>query len=202
MCTTNARSREVVFTQKQVRIRKDIDVRRRKLDLRDVTTRKGIPITTIPRTLLDLAAELPPNQLRKALVRAKVDHFLTDDQLRDVLARHPRHPGAKRLGDAFTGPTPHSDLERRFLTLLASRHDLPQPLTQVRIGAARPDFVWPEHRLIVEIDGPHHAFEWARDAARQAELEAAGRTVLRFTAWDVTHDGGRTLARIRRHLRG
>lgn len=198
---TNVRSREVVFSPRKARARDDIDVRHRRLDPQDITTHKGIRVTKVPRTLLDLAAELAPNQLRDALVRARVDHFITDDAIRDVLARHPRHPGTKRLGAAFTGPATHTELERDLLTLLTGQRDLPRPLTQARIGAIRCDFVFPDHKLVIEVDGPHHAFEWAADAAKQARLEAAGWTVLRLTDWDINHDSARTLARIRAALR-
>jgi very-short-patch-repair endonuclease len=197
----NVRSREVVIG-KGARDREDVRVLQRRLDPQDVTTLQGIPITTVARTLLDLAGEVSPEQLRKALARARVDHWLTDNALRDVLARHPRVRGTRRLGEALAGPMrEESDLERRLSSLLGARRDRPRPRSQVLIGADRCDFVWPEHRLVVEVDGPQHAGDWAKDAAKDARLRAAGWTVLRFTAWDVERDGAKTLARIERHLR-
>lgn len=186
----NTRSHEVVFGRG--RKREDLDVRRGRLDPEDVAVVHGIRITTLARTLLDLAAELSERQLLAALARARVDHRLDDGAIRDVLARHPRHAGTARLGRALTGPRTESGLERRFLARLEG---LPQPQSQVRIGPDRCDFVFADARLAVEIDGPHHAGEWARDAAKDARLLAAGWRVLRLTRWDVERDGARTRAR-------
>lgn len=191
----NARSTEHVIAPRPVRRRAGLRISCRALDPRDTTRRDGIPVTTVARTLLDLAAELTSRQLRAALTRARVRRIVTDDALRDVLARHPRHRGTTALGRALTGPFTRSRLERRFLALVAGA-GLPAPEVNVVVEGHERDAVWRDRRLIVEVDGPHHAGEWAADAERDARAEAAGWRVVRLTAWDVERDGARTLDRL------
>jgi very-short-patch-repair endonuclease len=82
-----------------------------------------------------------------------------------------------------------SELEERFHDFLL-RAGLPLPKTNVFIEGYEVDCVWPEQRLIVELDGhathaPTHSFE--SDRARDRRLEAAGWRVIRIT-WRQLHD--------------
>lgn len=192
----NARSCEVVIAAGNARSRGGVRVLRRQLDPADVTTIAGIAVTTLARTLLDLAAELGPGQLLVALTRARVDHRLSDDALRDVLARHPRHRGTGPLGAALAGPVTASGLERAFARLLDDAPEIPPATWQLPVGPYRCDVAWPAARVVVELDGPHHAGQWARDAERDARLVAQGWRVIRLTRWDVVRDAARTRARI------
>jgi very-short-patch-repair endonuclease len=198
----NARSVEHVLTTRSgVRSQRGVRVHRSTTLLpRDITRRDGIPVTTPARTLLDLAAELTPDQLVDALTHARVDRLVTDDALRDQLARNPRHRGARRLGDALTGPATRSELERRLLRLI-DEEDLPRPEVNRHVAGHEADTHWADHALVVELDGrAAHAARWARDAERDAAHRAAGLTVVRFTWWDVHNDPARTVARLRAHF--
>ena len=135
---------------------------------RDVTRRSRIPVTTPGRTLRDLKRALPPDQWEAAVDRARNRGF----------------PVENLVGEAPT----RSALERKFLRL-CRRHRIPAPTVNVRVGRFVVDFLWPECRLIVEVDG--YEYHGARasfesDRARDAELTRQGYRVLRFTYRQVT----------------
>jgi very-short-patch-repair endonuclease len=168
--------------------RDGIQVHRAALPADERTTHRGIPTTTVPRTLLDLSAVLKRHEVRSALRQA--EHLrLTDPlSLHDLTTRYPRRPGLKAikalLEEASIGARIiRSELEERFQDFLV-RVGLPLPQTNVVIEGYEVDCVWPEQRLIVELDGhathsPTYAFEL--DRARDRRLEAAGWHVIRIT---------------------
>ncbi len=81
--------------------------------------------------------------------------------------------------------------------------EIPEP--NVRIGRYRPDMLWKDQRLIVELDGDRAhstAAQRATDARRQAYLESLGFRVERFEPDDVFVTGARTLAEVRAALAG
>ena len=180
-----------VTTTRRVRVRGVLIHRTTVLDAQDVMTRRGVRVTTLPRTLVDLAAILLPEQLGKllreadragrlgtAVIRAAQQRI---DGRRDAAAKALRAALAEheRLATSLT----LSELEDRFLALLDAA-SLPRPLTNHRIDGMKIDAVWPDHRLAVELDGWawHHdraAFE--ADRTRAARLTAKGWTVIRFT---------------------
>jgi very-short-patch-repair endonuclease len=136
-----------------------------------VTRRRGIPVTTPARTLLDLRRVLPRPLFERALRQAQILRL-------DV--RELSEPDPTR-----------SELERRFLNL-CRRHAIPAPEVNVRVGEFEVDFLWRDARLIVETDGfqthgTRSAFE--ADRARDARLKAIGFEVLRFTWRQLTQDG-------------
>jgi predicted transcriptional regulator of viral defense system len=180
--------------------------RTRSLDASDTTTHRGIPITTLARTLLDLAATAPRNHLEHALGQALRNELYDQRAIRDVLQRHRGRRGTKALLRA-TGDDPaftRSALERRFLTL-CRRAGLPRPLVNHTLTALdhepyEVDFFFPAHRLVVEIDGwrdhgTRVAFE--RDRAKDAALVAAGYAVLRFTKRQIAEDPDTVAERVR-----
>jgi very-short-patch-repair endonuclease len=161
----------------------------------DRSRHRGIPVTSPARTLLDLATALSPGPLADALTEARVRRLVTDDALRDVLARNAGRPGAGRLRAAVAGPFTRSQLERRLLALLAE-HGLPAPRANARVGNDEVDVLLPG--LAIELDGRGgHAARWAPDAAKDARLRERGLRTLRLTWWDVVRDGARTAERIR-----
>jgi very-short-patch-repair endonuclease len=132
--------------------------------------RDGIRLTKAARTLQDLHRSASNSTYQRAVRRA-LDLKLVKS--RDLQ----REPDLTR-----------SELER-ILRSICSRHRLPQPEVNARVGPYEVDFLWREHRLIVETDGfEHHghrdAFE--RDRARDARLQSQGFRVLRFTYRQVT----------------
>ena len=67
----------------------------------EVTVRHGIPVTTVPRTLLDLAAVVPERQLERALNEAEVLRLTDELTLDDLLRRYPRRPGSRAVRAAL-----------------------------------------------------------------------------------------------------
>ncbi len=162
--------------------------RTRRLDPEDVTTIDGIRVTTIARTILDLAEVLNPRQLTTLIDRAEALRVFDLAELEATIARN---PGRKTttLREALGAEAPSErELQRRFLRL-CRRHGLPEPQQEAPIGAYHADFYWPAARLVVETDGrAHHerraAFE--RDRQRDLDLAALGIETLRVTWRMVT----------------
>ena len=176
------------------------------LDARDTTTQQAIPTTTVARTILDTATG---RDLERILARAERNQLYDGRALSDVVARHPRHPGAAPLA-ALLRSEPAltvNELEALFLAIVRSAA-LPPPavnlaLTSLDHNEYRVDFCWPAHRLIVELDGredhlTRHAFE--ADRARDAQLTAAGWRVVRFTYRQVTTEPALVATRLRQLL--
>jgi hypothetical protein len=165
----------------------------RSLDAQDTTSHQGIPITTVHRTLLDLAATTRADQLERALAQAMYLQLYDQRAIDDVIARSNGHRGTNVLKEA-TKQEPKitkSMWEIRMLRLVRGAN-LPEPITNRPLhapdhGECKPDFYWPAHGLIVETDGweAHRTLAAFRaDRAKDAALTAAGYKVLRFT-WDV-----------------
>src|SRR4051812_13473142 len=110
--------------------------RTRNIDPLEVATVRGIPVTTVPRTLVDLAAVLLLDDLARACHEAGIRYRTTPRQVDAVLARHPRGMrGAGNLRRVLHGDAPVvlSELERLFLALLR-KHGLPLPVTNRLTG--------------------------------------------------------------------
>jgi hypothetical protein len=161
----------------------------RGLARRDGTIVNGIPVTTVPFTLVDLAPELDLPALARACHEAGVRYGTTPRQVEAVLERRPAAPGAKKVRRVLHGDVPVtlSALERRFLELL-EKASLPLPITNKPAGGRRVDCRWPEHRLTVELDSyryhrSRHA--WEQDRRRERETYARGDQFRRYTHHDV-----------------
>jgi very-short-patch-repair endonuclease/predicted transcriptional regulator of viral defense system len=163
----------------------------------DVTHLRNIAITTVARTLVDLAAVLRPNALQRAVNQAEFLQLLDVTATRAAIQRAPGRAGVRLLGDLlsvpFPGPT-RSEFEAEFLALCRNT-DLPTPLMNRHVQAggrlSEVDALWPDHRLIVELDGgaahrTTHAFE--NDRRRDAALAARGYLVVRFTWQRLTNE--------------
>jgi very-short-patch-repair endonuclease len=185
--------------------RDGITVHRQSLSAHERTIRHGIPVTTLTRTIIDIAAHAP-RELEKAFEEAQIHHRLAPALLAaEVLAR-PGHRGTARLKallHAAVDPgQAESILELRLLKLCHT-HDLPRPLQQVWIGAHRADFLYPAQRLVIETDGARFhatAAKHAGDKTKTEALEAAGYAVLRLRWADVVHAPAQTAAVIRAAL--
>jgi hypothetical protein len=171
----------------------------------EATTHRGIPITTVPRTLVDLAAVLSLDALARACHEAGVKHDTTPRQVEALLAKRPNTRGAATLRAIVSGDV-HvtlSKLERAFLKRLREA-GLPLPKTNKRAHGRRVDCRWPEHRLTVELDSyryhsSRHA--WEQDRRREREARARGDEFRRYTYGDVVERPRLMLAELRELLR-
>lgn len=186
--------------------RDGIVVHRAVLAPEHVTTHLGLRVTTLPRTLLDLAGVLPPDQLARVFEQAQVRHHLDPTPLAaDVVCWRGRR-GIRVLRaileDAVDPALVRSVLELRFLKLCA-RHGIPRPLVNEPMGPWVLDFLWPGVRVVVETDGwrfHRTAAQRRRDAERDAWLRARGHVVLRLTWRDVTSHPVATAVAVRAAL--
>ena len=162
--------------------------RPRRLEDDERTILDRIPVTTVARTLTDVADVVEARVLRKLLEQAEI---LRLDATPTVI---PGRRGAGRLAAALAELRPHvrltrSDLEDRFLEIC--RGDLPPPLVNGVIEGEEVDFCWPAARVIAETDGwATHGTRTAfgRDRRRSTSLSMRGWIVVRFTYDDVVYD--------------
>ncbi len=158
----------------------------------DRTRRRGIPCTTVSRTLLDLAGVVSPWELRKAVSEAEVLRILDIAEVRTLARRCRGRRGVARLRLCIDEISPatrktRSELERSFLRR-CERNGLPRPEVNVPLDVGgiklRPDFLWRDARVILEADsrryhGTGSAFEL--DRQREQRFFAAGWHVVRCT---------------------
>jgi uncharacterized protein DUF559 len=154
----------------------------------DVTVERAIPVTTIERTLLDLAGRLDARQLEHAVVAAEQSGRLRWSELWLLLERRRGQRGLRRLRRVAAQIDPRaadtlSPMEIDFLAICREA-GLPCPAVNVLIEGRMVDFYWPKAKLIVETDGYRYhrdraAFE--RDHESSIELTVAGYTVHRTT---------------------
>ena len=180
----------------------------RSLTLRaeDVTVRDGIPVTTVARTLYDLARTGPGPDVERALASA-LDAQLTDAAaLGAWLDRCARYAGAPRLRALLGANEPpsvvRSTAEARFLALVR-RAQLPEPQTNVRVRGFEVDFYWRTERFVVEMDGfAFHASArmFESDRRRDAVLMSAGIRVMRVTWKQLENEPEAMLVRLARAL--
>ena len=173
-----------VTVPRECKSRRGIKVHRSRTLLPSHTTRRlGIPVTTPSRTLFDLRRTLPQRVFAAALRQAEFLELPVDPDL---------------------GPDEtRSDMEAIFLAL-CRRHRLPKPEVNVRIGEFDVDFLWPERRLAVEVDGwdahrTRSAFE--EDRARDLKLKLLGYEGVRFTWRQLTEDSAAVASALRELLR-
>lgn len=167
----------------------------RTLDARDTTVRNGIPVTTVPRLLVDLAERLGAHRIANLMHEAAFHERLDLAELERCIDRLRGRHGQPRIAAALelhrTGSAgTRSRLEERFLErALAAGAPMPAVNTRLRIpgGRIEVDFAWRAHLLCVEVDGPGHRRPRARrtDAERDARLAAAGWRVIRVRADDL-----------------
>jgi hypothetical protein len=127
--------------------------RARRIEARDATVWRRIPVTAVTRTLVDVAGDLDVEDLARACHEAGVRHRVTPRDVEAVLARRPGSRGAAKLRRILRGDV-HvtlSELERRFLDLLCSA-GLVLPRTNRPAGGSRVDCRWVDQRLTVELD--------------------------------------------------
>jgi hypothetical protein len=166
---------------------------------------QGFRVTSVGRTLLDLAGMLPPRRLRRALAEADYRGLLDAGEVSAVLGSG--RPGSRALRDALAHHLPSlakTDglLEERFLELCESA-GLPLPNVNPSISRMRVDAVWEQCGLAVEVDGGAAHASWARikrDRQRELALRARGFQVVRYTWEQVTRQPKEVASDLRRLL--
>jgi hypothetical protein len=119
----------------------------------DVTVRHGIPVTTLARTLLDLADVLERQPLKRAITEAEYTNQFDLTAVNAAVQNNPGRASAKLMAAiAASGDRTRSELEDRFLDLL-DRHGVEPPQTAVTIDGYELDFLWKRAGLVVELDG-------------------------------------------------
>jgi len=172
----------------------------------DRTQEQRIPVTSVARTALDLAAGVRFQTLRRLLRRSEELRVFDLEDFLSVLARNRGHRGAVPLGRALSIYEPprftRSGLERKFVAL-AERFGLPQPLTAFVVAGYELDVYWPELRFAVELDvyathGAHDPFE--EDRRRDEELKLAGVELTRITGRRLEREPRQVMERVTRLL--
>ncbi|NLT06976.1 MAG: DUF559 domain-containing protein [Solirubrobacterales bacterium] len=177
------------------------------LDPDDVDQQDGIACTSVARTLLDVAASVSAAELRRAVARSEELRTFDLTAIRRVLARSRGVPGRRVLATLLADYEEPADLrspaEAALLAALR-RTNLPSPAANVWLalpegGGYRPDLLWRDARLIVEIDGrTYHARRAAfeHDRRRDRRLRALGYDTVRYSAREVSRDPAGTVREI------
>jgi hypothetical protein len=171
----------------------------------------GLPVTALPRTIVDLASVLHVARLRLLVERVVIERKVSLAQVGATLAglRRQGKPGVVLLGRVLDdlGPgdgIPNGELERLFDELVtlsglpAPVHEHPLPGVGPRAGFV--DRCWPEARLIIELDGRKwhtRRQQVLADHDRLLQAQAAGYETTRLLWEHVRSDGTSTAAHLR-----
>ncbi|HEY3491836.1 MAG TPA: DUF559 domain-containing protein [Solirubrobacterales bacterium] len=169
------------------------------------TIKEGIPVTSVPRTILDLAATADADTVENLLRESERLRLSDRLSLPDLIARYPGKRGTRRVQAALDRRKEdphgrkHSRLEERFAPFLR-KHRLPLPRFNDWILLADKRYLvdchWPNLREIVELDGwDGHSTRTAfrEDRARDRRLAAAGYRITRIT-WNQLDDEPEAIA--------
>jgi very-short-patch-repair endonuclease len=213
MIRPNSRSVIDVTTPQKSRSWDGIRRHHKALPPDEVTVEEGIPVTTVPRTIFDLAATEPVDVVKAMLRESEFRQLYDRLSLWDLVERYPRQRGVRRVRAALEGlkeepvGRKRSPLEERFAPFLR-RHRLPLPRFNdwILAGGKRfqVDCRWPGTNQIVELDGwDGHSTRTAfrEDRARDRTLNAAGYTVTHIT-WNQLDDEAEAVAADLRVLLG
>jgi very-short-patch-repair endonuclease len=178
-----------------------------KLRPAETTSVAGIPVTTVPRTLLDLGDVLDPKRWHQAAEEADRLGLLDLAALGKVCDRAKGRRGVARcralIEAAPAVETTRSPLEDLFASF-CREHDLPAAARNVLVDGLEVDVLWPRHRVIAELDGfayHRHRAAFERDRARDARLQAAGYVVIRLTHRRLEEEPVAVAEELRRLLR-
>jgi len=183
------------------------------LDPVDRVSHHGVPVTSVARTLLDLAGSEGPTRLAEALDSSLMLRLYDHREMLAVMERYPGRRGISALRAALArlGDEPHhfrSGSERQARDLIMAA-DLPEPevnawLPTVAEHGHELDLYWRSSRRNLEIDGPRHDQPWQRskDRLRDTDLRDRGVTVKRVRVSALDRDPARFVADVTRFLAG
>ena len=173
----------------------------------DITAKSHLRITSPARTVIDFATEASDAELEESFGEVRAKRLINDAKLEQALRRAPaNHPGAARIrrllhSDPAATYT-RSKAERRLRRLLNAA-GLPQPRANVPLLEYNVDFLWADHKLILEFDGygAHgHRSAFESDRRRDQILAANGYTVIRVTWEQLVDEPYGVIARIAQAL--
>jgi very-short-patch-repair endonuclease len=159
----------------------------------DVARRNAVPVTGVVQTLIDIAGELSPVAVERAVNEADKLDLVDPETLRTALRDHEGETGVRPLRtilDARTFRLSDSNLEILFRPI-AAEAGLPSPLTKQMVNGFEVDFFFPDLKLVVETDGLRYhrtPSAQARDARRDRTHTLAGMTPLRFTHYEIKYE--------------
>lgn len=192
---------DVVSPTRAGRTRDGIRVHRgAKLTDADRALRNGIPVTALPRTIIDLATVLNHDALEYAIHRAESKRLVTVGELHQALHRLRGHPGTGPVRGIVGDPwhaleaRTRGRKERRFLAICREHGVEPPRVNEwialpIASGGFEVDFHWPERGLVVEVDerASHDTVRAFRnDRARDRLLGDAGWRVIRFAEEELS----------------
>jgi hypothetical protein len=193
-----------VLTPTERRVKGIRTTRSRRIDRRDVTKRYGIPITTVTRTVVDLAADSTPEELALQFHAAATRYKVKPHHVEAVLVRRRNAKGAIKLRRVIYGDTRAllSELERGFIALLEA-NDLPLPKTNIPVDGHWVDCRWEEYALTAELESyefhnTRHA--WETDQKRERKARQRGDEYRRYVYSDIFERPDETAADLRQLL--
>jgi hypothetical protein len=183
-----------------------------KLRRDEITRHNGIPVTSPPRTMVDIAALATTTQLETAFNELEVRGITDALSIPDLLDRYPRRRGSSKLkallaDEGVVRGITRKELEARFAALVATT-DLPRPQRNVNLAVGERfvevDCLWRAQRLIVELDGGFVHGTWRtseRDREKDRLLMVEGWRVVRVTWRHLRDDAPAVIADLRGLLR-
>jgi predicted transcriptional regulator of viral defense system len=162
---------------------------------------RGIPVTSLPRTIIDLGTCIPETAVEYAIHQAERQRKLKPAHVHEILDRLPGVNGTAAVRKIVGRPghdldaRTRSSWELRFLEICRS-FEVPEPRVNqwipldVPAGGLEVDFCWPQHRLVVEVDedAGHRTIRARRnDPQRDAALRTSGWRVIRVAEEQFTN---------------
>jgi very-short-patch-repair endonuclease len=199
---------EVTLPELGGRFRAGIRIHRtRRLPPVERSVVRGIPVTAVERTMLDLAAVIAPRHLRDAYVEGERKGLVDHDTMERILADGNGRRGLRVLSGIFDEVTPTlartlSPLEVRFLDFCRD-HGLPEPHVNVWVSGYLVDACWPDADVVVELDSYEYhrgRVSFERDRAEIGDLKLNGIDVIPVTSRRLAREPTKVAAAIRSAL--
>ena len=169
----------------------------------EVTKMRGIPVTSVARTIADLAATEPTRDVEAAFQEALYRKIVTDKALAAIIRREPRRRGARVIRSLLQDTRMTRSEKERALLRLIDAAQLPRPVTNVRLHGHLVDAYRPEQHLVVEVDGwdAHgHRLAFESNRKRDQVLLAHGIRTMRVTGRQLKNEALRLTALIAQSL--
>lgn len=184
----------------------------RKLGRADLETRRGIRVTSVARTLLDLAGVVSERVLERALDEALRRRLVQLEHVEWCIERNGRRGrrGVATLAsmlDERRYQAPNDSPLETDVAAVFRRAGLPAPTRNhdVVVGGrrlARVDLAWVRERVAVQVHSAYHRQprNWERDQVVENELSACGWLVVKVTKAMLDRDRAGVIALVKRAL--